>query len=99
MSARTPLLAFGLSLVAALPAAAKPPGLPADPLPNGQERTPVELEFHLALPGLPPLAFALPWPGCGTRAPLSPAQLEAWRALNRLPVDLLGLALPRIEWY
>ena len=35
----------------------------------------------------------------GTPAPTTPTDLDAWRVLNRLPADLLGLALPRLGWH
>ena len=94
MPARTPLLSLALALAAAGAAAAKPPGLPADPLPGGKERTPVEREFHAPGRADAPAAFAPAWPAQPT-----PTDLDAWRALNRLPADLLGLALPRLGWY
>ena len=97
MSARTAVLTLGLSLLAAGAAAAKPPGLPADPHPAGRERAPVEREFHAAGRPDSPLGFTTAWPGGESR--MTPAELEAWRALNRLPADLLGLALPRLGWY
>jgi hypothetical protein len=97
MSARAALLAIGLTLSAAGTAAAKPPGLPADPHADGKERTPVEREYHTTARTESPLGFVTTWPA--GRAPMTPAEAEAWRALNRLPAALLGLALPRAEWY
>src|SRR5689334_3907111 len=66
MPARTPLFAPALTLLAAGAAAAKPPGLPADPHPNGKERTPAEREYHAPAGPATPLGFAPAWPGGGS---------------------------------
>jgi hypothetical protein len=98
MSARTTWASLALSLLSAATVAAKPPGLPAHPQTEGRERTPVEQAYHMPGRPAPPLGFVTVWPS-EQPTPLTPAQMEIWRGLNRLPADWLGLALPWLNWY
>jgi hypothetical protein len=81
MSARLSLLSLACLFLAAGAAFAKPPGLPLNPLADGKERMPVELEFFA--PTSPATPQAVIGPVGGGRVPMAPAE-----ALT----DLLALA-------
>ena len=97
MSVRTALLTVSLTVAAAGAAAAgKPPDLPADPLTEGKEPTPVEREFYL------PTSVArrsVAGPDTERSGPLVPVARVDWRAVGSFWATRLGLALPWVEWY